>query len=126
MGWCDYSWNLVILFLIELNGKGLLFVTNSMYCLYVYIWVFQISERVASSLILFPEIKVHMKFIMKKKSISAFQIARVIPVMIATTILISASTLSPMDWLGRVFIKGLGRMGLELGMVIKFGGCWFR
>lgn len=105
MGWGCYYLNLVMLFFMELNGKDLLFVTKSMYCLYVYIWVFHISERVESSLILLPEISVQMKFVMKKKSIRTFQIARVIPVMIATTIRISASILSPIDLLGWVFIK---------------------
>ncbi len=78
----------------------------------MYICVFQISDRVASSLILFPEIRVQRKFTAKKKSISTFQIARVIPVMIATMIRISASTLSLMGWVGCGNIKGLGRMDL--------------
>ena len=85
--------------------------------------MFHISERVASSLILLPDISVQRKLIMKKKSISIFQIARVIPVMIATTILISASILSPMICLGEVFIKGFRRMGWGLGSFLYVG--WF-
>lgn len=101
--------NLVMLFFIGLNGKGFSFVRNIIYLLKMYHCVFQISDKVASSLIRFPEISVQMKLIMKKKFIRISHMPRIIPVTIPTTIRINASTLSPMFYLRGFSIKGFWR-----------------